>query len=89
VAFKVGKPLLQNLLRKTLYSRFESGRGLLDLQLSYSPVDAVLFKEIEICVLKQRVSKTKWVGRDVELRRRTHAAPARVTTRPGKYRTIA
>jgi hypothetical protein len=27
-------------------------------------------------VLKQRVSNTKWVGRDVEPRRRAHAAPA-------------
>jgi hypothetical protein len=27
VAFKVGEPTLQNLLRKTLYSLFESGRG--------------------------------------------------------------
>jgi hypothetical protein len=27
VAFKVGKPFLQNLLTKTLYNLFESGRG--------------------------------------------------------------
>jgi hypothetical protein len=45
VAFKVGKSLLQNLLRKTLYSLFESGRGYLDLQLLYSTFDALVFKK--------------------------------------------
>jgi hypothetical protein len=33
---------------------------LLDLQLSYSSVGTVLFKNLEICVLKQQFSNTKW-----------------------------
>jgi hypothetical protein len=52
LTFKVGNLFLQNLLRKTPYSLFESGRGLLDLQLSYSSVGKVLFKIFEIFEFK-------------------------------------
>jgi hypothetical protein len=44
-------------LRKTLYSLFESGRGYLDLQLSYSSFGTLLFKNWELFVLKQGISK--------------------------------
>jgi hypothetical protein len=58
LTFKVGNLFLQNLLRKIPYSLFESGRGLLDLQLSYLSIGTVLFKILEIFVLKQGISKT-------------------------------
>jgi hypothetical protein len=47
LAFKVGKTPLQILLRKTLYSLFESDRGLLDLQFSYSKFGQLLLKNLE------------------------------------------
>jgi hypothetical protein len=52
LAFKVGKPPLKILLRKTLYSLFESDRGLLDLQLPYSKFGQLLFEILEIIELK-------------------------------------
>jgi hypothetical protein len=53
LTFNVGKPPLQILLRKTLYSLFESNRGLLDLQFSYSKFGQLLFKLLEIFEFKQ------------------------------------
>jgi hypothetical protein len=47
LAFKVGKPPLQILLRKLQYSLFESDRGLLDLQFSYSKFSQLIFKFLE------------------------------------------
>jgi hypothetical protein len=58
LAFKVGKPPLQILLRKTLYSLFESDRGLLDLQFSYSNFCQLLFKIFEVIELKQGAGNT-------------------------------
>jgi hypothetical protein len=58
LTFKVGNLFLHNLLIKTPYSLFESGRGLLDLQLSYSPVGKDLFKILEIIEFKQGDGKT-------------------------------
>jgi hypothetical protein len=52
MAFKVGKPFRQNLLRKTLYGFCGSYRGQLDLQLSYSSLDALQFKILEQIMLK-------------------------------------
>jgi hypothetical protein len=62
LAFKVGKPPLQILLRKTLYSLFESDKGLLDLQFSYSKFGQLLFKILEIFEFKHGLSKIQ-VGR--------------------------
>jgi hypothetical protein len=47
LTFKVGKPPLQILVIKTLYGLFESDRGLLDLQFSYSKFGQLLFKILE------------------------------------------
>jgi hypothetical protein len=47
LTFKVGRPHLQNLLRKTLYSLFESDRGLLDLQFSILKFGRLLYKFLE------------------------------------------
>jgi hypothetical protein len=63
LAFKVGKPFMQNLLRKTPYGLCESGRGYLDLQLSYSSFGTLLFKIFEFCIFKQRHSKTNRANR--------------------------
>jgi hypothetical protein len=63
LAFKVGKPPLQILLRKTLYSLFESDRGLLDLQFLYSMFGQLLFKILEIIDLKQGAGNTFGQGR--------------------------
>jgi hypothetical protein len=63
LAFKVGKSSLQILLRKTLYSLFESDRGLLDLQFSYSKFGQLLFKILEIIELKQGAGNTFGQGR--------------------------
>jgi hypothetical protein len=52
LAFKVGKLLLQNLLRKTPYDLYESGRGQLDPQFPYSSFGALLFKILEKIMLK-------------------------------------
>jgi hypothetical protein len=52
LAFKVSKPSLQILLRKTLYILFESDRGWLDLQFSYSKFGQLLFKNLEKSGLK-------------------------------------
>jgi hypothetical protein len=62
LAFKVGKPPLQILLRKTLYSLFESDRGLLDLQFWYSKFGQLVFKNLEKIRLKQGASNTVGQG---------------------------
>jgi hypothetical protein len=62
LTFNVGKPPLQILLRKTLYSLFESNRGLLDLQFSYSKFGQLLFKLLEIFEFKQGANNTVGQG---------------------------
>jgi hypothetical protein len=62
---------MQNLLRKTLCGLCESYRGHLDLQLSYSPLDALLFKILELFPFKLRLSKIKMGRPHSALRRRT------------------
>jgi hypothetical protein len=63
LAFKVGKPPLQILLRKTLYSLFERDRGWLDLQFLYSKFGQLLFKNLEKIGLNQGASNTVGQGR--------------------------
>jgi hypothetical protein len=57
LAFKVGKLLLQNLLRKTPYGICESYRWYWDLQLSYSKFCALLYKFLELFNFKQWTNK--------------------------------
>jgi hypothetical protein len=75
LAFKVGKPPLQILLRKTLYSLFESDRGLLHLQFSDSKFGQLLFKILEIFEFKHWLSKIQVVRPRRAPRRRAATPP--------------
>jgi hypothetical protein len=72
LTFKVGNILFQNPWRKTPYSLFESCRGCLDLKLSYSKLNQLLFKFLEKNSLRQCTSEIR-IGGDA-LRR--NVAPA-------------
>jgi hypothetical protein len=58
VTFKVWQRFVQNPLRKILYGLCESCKGWWDLQLSYSPLCALLFKLFEKISVKRCQSDT-------------------------------
>jgi hypothetical protein len=74
------------MLRKTLYSLYESDRGLLDLQFSYSKSGQLLFKILEIFEFKHGLSKIQ-VGRSRQAPRRRAHAPAPSTSAPARRPT--
>jgi hypothetical protein len=50
---QLGMRFVNSWLRKTLYGFCRSCRGLIDLQLCYSPLGPLLFKNLEICAVER------------------------------------